>query len=302
MLRLGVDLGGTKTVVAVFDASGSELVRRRVPTPGGDYRAALEDLVQLIRDAEHAAGAPCTVGIGIPGAISRTDGRVKNAYNTVLNGQPFKRDLEALLGHEVRLANDANCFALSEAADGAARGARIVFGAILGTGVGGGIVADGRIVEGRNAISGEWGHNPLPWMAQDEFPGPACSCGRLGCIEQFVSGHALSRELAASAGELLDPPEIAARADRGDLACRVALERYEERLARALAHVVNLLDPDTIVLGGGLSNIARLYGNVASLLPRHVYSDSVTTPIVPAAHGDASGVRGATRLWVDPGA
>ena len=174
---------------------------------------------------------------------------------------------------------------------------RIVFGAILGTGVGGGIVVDGRIVEGRNPISGEWGHNPLPWMAQDEFPGPRCSCGRLGCIEQFVSGHALSRELAASAGELLDPPEIAARADRGDLACRVALERYEERLARALAHVVNLLDPDTIVLGGGLSNIARLYGNVASLLPRHVYSDSVTTPIAPAAHGDASGVRGAARLW-----
>ena len=277
-LRLGVDLGGTKIELAVFDAEGHELLRRRAPTPHSGYDAALEVLAKLISDAEGELGERCSVGIGMPGAVSPRSGRVFNAYNTPFNGRRLKHDLETRLGRELRFANDANCFALSEAVDGAGRGARVVFGAILGTGAGGGIVVGGRVLEGHNALAGEWGHTPLPWMTEEEHPGPACYCGRPGCIEQFVSGPALARETAR----------------RGE---ETAMEVHEDRLARALSLVVNFLDPDVIVLGGGLSNLERLYVVVPRLLPRYVYSQSVDTPIVKAQHGDSSGVRGAAMLW-----
>jgi len=275
---MGVDLGGTKIEVAVFDEAGTEHLRRRVPTPHTGYDAALDELARVITDAERAAGVRCSVGIGMPGAISPKSGRVFNAYNTPFNGRRLQHDLEAKLGREVRFANDANCFALSEAVDGAARGAPVVFGAILGTGAGGGIVIDGKVLQGHNAIAGEWGHTPLPWMTPEEHPGPPCYCGRAGCIEQFVAGPALQREVAARGEDL-------------------ANELHEDRLARAFSVVINFLDPDVIVLGGGRSNIQRLYTTVPRLLPRYVYAQTVTTELVPAKHGDASGVRGAAMLW-----
>lgn len=297
MLHLGVDLGGSKTAIVVIDADGRERFAQRAPTPGGEYESAVHALAGMIRSAEREAGAPCSVGIGMPGALSPRTGLVKNAYNTAFNGRPLKADLERELGREVRIANDANCFALSEAVDGAARGAHVVFGAILGTGAGGGIVVDRRVLEGRNAIGGEWGHNPLPWMRPDENPGPRCYCGRDGCIEQFVSGPALARDHRAAGGEVLDSAAIVARAAAGEAACSASLDRYEDRLARALAHVVNLLDPDIIVIGGGMSKTPHLYENVPRRLLRYVYSDAVETRVVGAAHGDASGVRGAAWLW-----
>ena len=274
-MRLGVDLGGTKIEVAVLDREGRVALRRRAPTPHGSYGEALQLLAELVREVESEAGERCSVGIGLPGFLSAA-GLVRNAYNTPLNDRPLKRDLEAALARELRFANDANCFALSEAADGAARGARVVFGAILGTGAGGGMVVDGRIPGGHEAIGAEWGHNPLPWMRPEEYPGPACYCGRAGCIEQFVSGAALQR----------DP---------------VAPKLHADRLARALAHVVNLLGPDVIVLGGGVSNVESLYSMVPPLIARYVYRKEIETPLRRAAHGDASGVRGAAMLW-DPGA
>lgn len=301
MLHLGVDLGGSKTAIVVIDADGRERFARRAPTPGGDYESAVEALARMVRSAEREAGAPCSVGIGMPGALSPRTGLLKNAYNTVFNGRPLRADLERELQREVRIANDANCLALSEAVDGAARGARVVFGAILGTGAGGGIAVDRCVLEGRNAIAGEWGHNPLPWMRRGEYPGPRCYCGREGCIEQFVSGPALARDHRAAGGEALDAAAIVARAAAGDAACRASLDRYEDRLARALAHVVNLLDPDIIVIGGGMSNTTRLYENVPRHLPRYVYSDAIETRVVGAAHGDASGVRGAAMLWRESG-
>lgn len=297
MLRLGVDIGGTKTAITVLDGTGAERLARRAATPAGTYEAAVAALCDRILAAECDAGSPCSVGVGMPGAISAHTGRVKNAYNTVLNGRLLREDLERALGREVRIANDANCFALSEATDGAARGAQVVFGAILGTGAGGGIVVGGQVIAGRNAIGGEWGHNPLPWMSPEEYPGPQCYCGRQGCIEQFVSAPALARDYAASSGLMLDPMEIAARAARGNAACEAAMRRYEDRLARALGSVLNFLDPDVIVFGGGLSNLDRLYANVPCLLPRFVYSETVETRIVRAIHGDASGMRGAAMLW-----
>jgi len=275
---MGVDLGGTKIELAVYDEEGEERLRLRAPTPHTGYDAALEELARLIVDAERKAGTRCSVGIGTPGAISPRSGRVFNAYNTPFNGRRLKQDLEEKLGREVRFENDAHCFALSEATDGAARGAAVVFGAILGTGAGGGIVVDGRVIRGHNAIGGEWGHTPLPWMTAEEHPGPPCYCGRRGCIEQFVAGPALRRESAACGEEL-------------------ANELHEDRLARALSMVVNFLDPDVIVLGGGLSNIERLYTTVPRLLPKYVYSQTVDTALVRAQHGDASGVRGAAMLW-----
>jgi fructokinase len=278
-MRLGVDLGGSKIEVAVLDAAGRETVRRRAATPQGSYEEALRLLASMVREAERDAGAPCTVGIGLPGFLA-ADGVLRNAFNTPLSGRPLKGDLEAALGRELRFANDANCFALSEARDGAARGARVVFGAILGTGAGGGIAVDGRVPGAHHALGAEWGHNPLPWMRADEFPGPRCSCGREGCIEQFVAGPALARERAQA-------PEAQA------LAC------YADRLARALAHVVNLLAPDVIVLGGGVSNVEPLYAALPPLLARYVYRREIDTPVRRAAHGDASGVRGAAMLW-DP--
>jgi fructokinase len=277
-VRLGVDLGGSKIELAVLDAQGREVARRRVATPHSGYDTALEVLVAQILSVEQEAGARCSVGMCMPGGVSAS-GRVFNAYNTPFNGRALKRDLEERLAREVRFANDAKAFVLSEAIDGAGAGAGVVFGAILGTGVGGGMVVHGKVLTGRNAISGEWGHTPLPWMLPEEYPGPRCNCGRLGCIEQFCSGPALQALKTGLGNEEL------------------ALERYEDRLARAFSLVVNVLDPDVIVVGGGVSNMDRLYTNIPRLLPKYVYSDSADTPIRRAAHGDASGVRGAAMLW-----
>ncbi len=279
-MRIGIDLGGTKIEGIVMDDAGRERVRRRVPTPKGDYRATVEAIALLVAALEPGSASRATVGVGIPGAISRVSGLVKNANSTCLIGQPLQGDLEAALGRPVRLANDANCFALSEAIDGAGRGARVVFGVILGTGVGGGIVVDGRVLEGANAIAGEWGHNPLPLPSGDDLPLRPCYCGRAGCIETYLCGPALEHE--------------------GGAASESAIARYEARLARALAGVVNLLDPDVIVLGGGVSNVDRLYANVPRLWRAHVFSDHVATRLAKHAHGDSSGVRGAAWLWGGP--
>jgi fructokinase len=297
MIRIGVDIGGTKMEIAAIDESGAELLRRRGRAPRGSYAEAIEAIAQLVLEAEREVGAPCSVGVGTPGAVSRQSGVLKNAYASALNGMPVKPDLERLLGREVRFANDANCFALSEAIDGAAKGAQVAFGVILGTGVGGGVVVERRAIEGANSIGGEWGHNSLPWPSPDEIPGPRCACGRDGCIEAFLSGPGLARDHRLATAESREPAEIAALAESGDRGCTATFERYEERLARALANVINLLDPDVIVLGGGLSKIARLYRNVPARWGPHVYSDAVVTRLVKAAHGDASGVRGAARLW-----
>ena len=295
-MRIGVDLGGTKTEVIALDERGVERFRRRVSTPQGDYAGTVAVVKQLVEEAERAT-ATGTVGIGIPGTISPARGVVKNANSTWLNGRPLKEDLEAALGREVRIANDANCFALSEAADGAAAGARTVFGVIVGTGTGGGIIVDGRVLVGPNAIAGEWGHNPLPWPEGDEWPGPPCYCGRTGCIETFLSGPGLARDHHRRTGARLDAAAIAAAAARGEREASATLDRYERRMARALASVVNVMDPDVIVIGGGLSNIRRLYESVPRLWGEYVFSDAVDTGVVPAAHGDASGVRGAAWLW-----
>jgi len=277
-MRLGVDVGGTKIAVAVLDAGGAERLRRRVEYQSREYGAALELLAKEVLQAEKDAGERCSVGLGMPGLVHPDTGLVENAYNTPYNKQPLKKQLEERLGHEVRFANDANCFALSEAVDGAARGARVVFGAILGTGVGGGIVVGGRMLEGRHGIAGEWGHTPLPWMTDEEHPGPRCTCGRLGCIEQFLSGPAKNRERDAIGEEQ-------------------AMARYEDRLARAFSTIINVLDPDGVVVGGGLSKHERLYANVPPLLKKYAYCEDPRTPIVRAQHGDASGVRGAAMLW-----
>jgi len=284
-LRIGIDIGGTKIEALALDAAGREVFRKRIPTPRGDYEATVAAVVSLV--AEAGAG---TVGVGIPGALSRATGRVKNANSTWLIGRSLKEDLERALKREIRLENDANCFALSEAVDGAGQGARVVFGAILGTGVGGGIVVDGRVLTGPNAIAGEWGHNPLPLPSEADLPLPPCYCGRLGCIETYLSGPGLARDHQQITGARLTPEEIVALGGE-------SLRRYEERLARALATVINLLDPDVIVLGGGMSNIERLYGEVPRLWGRHVFSDRVTTRLARHAHGDSSGVRGAAWLW-----
>lgn len=297
MPRLGVDIGGTKIEIAVFDDERREVLRRREPTPKTDYASAIEFLAALVRVAERAAGATCTVGIGTPGAIDAATGWLKNAYGVPYNGKPLQRDLGVALAREVRIENDANCFALSEATDGAGRGANVVFGVILGTGVGGGIVANGRILRGANAIAGEWGHNPLPWPAAGEYPGGHCSCGRRDCIEAFLSGPALTHDYQRASGSAWLPAAIVAGAQSGNSECEAALSRYEERLARSLAHVINLLDPDVIVLGGGMSNVERLYRNAPRLWDEHVYSESVVTRLAQAVHGDSSGVRGAAWLW-----
>lgn len=297
MIRLGIDLGGTKIEAAALSDTGDWLWRRRVPTPQGDYPGTLKAIVRLVRTAEAKLGQAVSVGVGTPGAISPATGRIKNANSVCLNGQPLKEDLEARLKRPVRLANDANCFALSEAIDGAAQGAEVVFGVIIGTGTGAGIVVHGRALTGLNAIAGEWGHNPLPWPRDAERPGPACYCGKSGCIETFLSGPGLARDHEAVTRELLSTPEIVARADLGDAACEHILRRYEDRLARGLAHVINMLDPEVIVLGGGMGNIARLYENVPRQWTHYVFSDRVDTRLAAPRHGDASGVRGAAWLW-----
>ena len=297
MDRIGIDLGGTKIEIAVLGADGVPALRRRVATPAGDYGATVAAIGRLVADAERERGARCTVGVAMPGALSLATGLVKNANSTCLIGRPLKADLESLLGREVRLANDANCFALSEAVDGAARGARVVFGVILGTGVGGGIVVGGEVLEGTNAIAGEWGHNPMPLAGDEPRPLPRCYCGREGCVETFLSGPGISADHERATGERLQADAIARRAGEGDAACEATLARHEERLARSLAIVVNILDPDVIVLGGGLSNLPRLYGSVPALWGAHVFSDEVRTRLLPPAHGDSGGVRGAAWLW-----
>jgi fructokinase len=304
-IRVGLDLGGTKIEGIALSSAGIVLDRRRVPTPRGDYPATVEALAGLAESLERAAGVRATVGVGMPGVMSPATGRVKNANSTWLIGMPFAQDLSTRLGREVRCANDANCFALSEAVDGAAAGARGVFGVIAGTGTGGGLVVDGRVVTGANAIAGEWGHNPLPWPhtmpdtlgGLPEWPGPPCYCGRTGCIETFLSGPGLSRDYEHETGTSLEAAAIAARAAEGDPGAERCLRRYEDRMARALASIVNVLDPDVIVLGGGMSNLDRLYASVPLRWKDFVFSDDVATRLVKAAHGDSSGVRGAAWLW-----
>ena len=300
-MRIGVDLGGTKIEAIALGEDGAVLGRRRIATPHGDYGATLAAVAALVAALEGGLGRQASVGVGIPGAISPASGLVKNANSTWLIGRSFDRDLSATLGREVRIENDANCFALSEAVDGAAADASPVFGVILGTGVGGGIVIDGRPLVGRQAIAGEWGHNPLPWPNGDERPGSLCYCGRHGCIETFLSGPGLARDYAAAGGATLRAEQIAGRAAAGEAAAEAALQRYEDRLARGLAAVINLLDPEVIVLGGGLSNLSRLYSALPERLPDYVFSDRVDTRLVPPKHGDASGVRGAAWLWPPAG-
>jgi fructokinase len=268
-----------------------------VATPQGDYRATVGTVAGLVEAVEGELHERGSVGVGMPGAESRVTGLIKNANSTCLIGQPLKRDLQTLLQREVRLANDANCFALSEAVDGAAAGADVVFGVILGTGCGAGVVVRGQVLTGANAIAGEWGHNPLPWPGDHERPGPPCYCGKRGCLETWLSGPGLAGDFLAATGKGLTAAAIAAGAQAGDSTCLATLERYEDRLARGLAQVINVLDPDVIVLGGGLSNISRLYENVPRLWGGHVFSDHVATRLLPPVHGDSGGVRGAAWLW-----
>jgi fructokinase len=283
-VRIGVDLGGTKIEAIALDGSGREVFRKRVATPRGQYEKTLEAVASLVEEAGEGS-----VGIGIPGTLSSATGLVKNANSTWLIGKPLKEDLQRLLKKEIRIENDANCFALSEAVDGAGKGAEVVFGVILGTGVGGGIVVRGKVVKGVNAIAGEWGHNPLPLPTADDLPLPACYCGRSGCIETYLSGPGLARDYEARTGKRVSAEEV--------VRDESALQLYTERLARALAGVINVLDPDVIVLGGGMSNVARLYTEVPRLWVRHVFSDRVATRLARNAHGDSSGVRGAAWLW-----
>lgn len=313
-MRIGIDLGGTKIEGLALGDDGRELDRRRITAPRGNYDDTIRAIVDLVRLLERSAEAVlaakadrtisasaaqvrATIGIGIPGAISPATGLIKNANSTWLIGHPLERDLARALGRPVRLANDANCFALSEATDGAAAGAAVVFGVIIGTGTGGGLVVNRQVVVGANAIAGEWGHNPMPAPEDDERPGPECYCGRFGCIETFLSGPALARDYVADGGEDVPAIEIAARAERGEARASGCLDRYQRRFARAIASVINVVDPDVVVLGGGLSNISRLYDRVPELWGAHVFSDHVVTRLRPAKHGDASGVRGAAWLW-----
>jgi len=341
-LRIGVDLGGTKIECVVLDSGGAQLWRTRIPAPRGDYAETIRVVANLVQEAERIAGVRCSVGIGTPGAISAASGLMKNCNSVWLNAMPFKRDLETAIGREVRIANDANCFALSETVDGAAKDARIVFGVILGTGVGGALVVDGQVLDGCNSITGEWGHNPLPWPLDGELPGPPCYCGKSGCVETFLSGpgivddyfrrHRLKNpgsqnrgpqdhrakdigpqdsgqqgsgrpdtdsedRVQRGSGLQTSASDVFAYAEAGEPSAVACVERYVDRLARSLAHVINIVDPHVIVLGGGLSNVERIYHDVTSLWHRYIFSDSVATRLLRNAHGDASGVRGAAWLW-----
>jgi fructokinase len=297
MNRIGIDLGGTKIAGVVLAADGSVSAGRRIATPREDYEGTVRAIAGLVAALEAETGSKGTVGVGTPGAVSPATGVVKNANSTWLNGKPLHQDLERVLGRAVRLANDANCFALSEACDGAAAGAEIVFGVIIGTGTGGGVVVRQRVLTGPNAVAGEWGHNPLPWPDADELPGAPCYCGRRGCIETFLSGPGLARDHEHATGVALGGERIAALAAAGDAQAEATLRRYERRMARALASIINVIDPDVIVLGGGLSKLGRLYEGVPAQWARWVFSDRVDTKLVPPRHGDASGVRGAAWLW-----
>lgn len=296
-MLIGIDLGGTKIEGIALDEDGMELLRKRVPTPAGDYPATLQVVSSLVEEIESTLKTQGSVGIGTPGAVSTATGLLKNSNSVCMNGKPVPDDLAALLGRDIRMANDANCFALSEATDGAAAGAEVVFGVIIGTGTGAGIVVKGRVLTGPNAIAGEWGHNPLPWSRPEEQPGPVCYCGKSGCIETWLSGPGMSRDYMDSTGRVLDARQIAAQANNGEAAALQCLQDYEDRLARSLAHVINVLDPDVIVLGGGMGNIERLYENVPQRWGQYVFSDRVDTQLAAPKFGDSSGVRGAAWLW-----
>jgi len=296
-MQLGIDLGGTKIEAIALTADAVAAPRRRIPSPR-TYEGTLDAIARLVAELEAETGLSGSVGVGIPGVVTRATGRVKNANSTWLNGRALQTDLEARLGRPVRLANDANCFTLSEAIDGAGQGVETVFGVILGTGVGGGISVARRILDGPNQVAGEWGHNPLPWMTDEERQeAPPCYCGKAGCVETWLSGPGFERDAARLAGVTRSAPDVVNAATAGDACAIQALRRYEDRLARGLASVINLLDPGTIVLGGGMSNLPRLAGAVTALLPRYVFSDTVLTPVVLNRHGDSSGVRGAAWLW-----
>jgi fructokinase len=298
-VRFGIDLGGTKIEIIALDETGETLLRHRIATPQGDYEETLEAIRALLVQAEAELGCSGTVGIGTPGAISPATGLLKNSNSVCLNGMPLKQDLERVLERDIRIANDANCFALSEAVDGAATGAEIVFGVIIGTGTGAGIVVRQHVLTGPNAIAGEWGHNPLPWPEEAELPGHDCYCGQQGCIETWLSGPGMERDHQQVTGQAMSTHDIVLRAASGDVDCDATLRRYERRLARGLAHIINILDPGVIVLGGGMGNIERLYTHVPMLWGDWVFSDHVATKLVPPMHGDSSGVRGAAWLWED---
>jgi fructokinase len=298
-MRIGVDVGGTKIEGILIDDRGRERIRRRIATPDGGYAKIVGAIAGLVNDLHHEAGGDTTVGVGHPGAMSPVTGLLKNSNSTLLNGRPLDRDLASAIGRPVATANDADCFTLSEATDGAGEGARVVFGVILGTGVGGGLAVEGRLVRGPNAITGEWGHNQLPWPKIDELPGPACYCGRHGCMETFLSGPGMAADFARATGEHAGSRDIVDRFRRGDAPATSVFNRYVERLARGLASVINVLDPDVVVLGGGMSNIDELYAQVPTMWDRWVFSDSVATPLRKAVHGDSSGVRGAA--WLSAG-
>jgi len=296
-MRIGIDLGGTKIEGIVLDREGAEVARLRIATPQGDYQGIINSVTGLVSRLEQIAGTQCSVGIGMPGSVSRATGLIKNSNSVCLNGMPLRTDLEKQTGRKIRFANDADCFALSEAMDGAAQGAAVVFGVIIGTGTGGGIVINGDLLAGPNGIAGEWGHNPLPWPQADELPGPDCYCGKQGCIETWLSGPGLAYDHERVTGEIYAAPEIGEHASNGDQKAVETLERYVDRMARSLASVINVIDPDVIVLGGGLSNMDILYERVPKYWGRYVFSDSVETRLVRAKHGDSSGVRGAAWLW-----
>ena len=296
-MRIGVDLGGTKIEMITLDDNGATLLRRRVQTPVGDYAGTVRTIAELVSGAQSQIGASATVGIATPGALSPQSGLLRNSNSVVLNGKPLDRDLANALGQPIRLENDANCLAISEAADGAGAGCQVVFGAILGTGVGGGIVIERQILTGLNRIGGEWGHNPLPWATESERPGHRCYCGKFGCIETFLSGAGLAREYFLLSQKELPAEQIAAAQQSGEPDAVRSLATYKHRLARSLAALINILDPDVIVLGGGISNIDALYDGLPELIGRHAFSDGIRTRVVRAAHGDSSGVRGAAWLW-----
>ena len=296
MMRIGIDFGGTKIEAAALAGDGDILTRKRTANPGG-YEAAIKAVCALVAHVEQMTGQTGTIGIGMPGSVSPATGKIRNANSTYLNGRNFQTDMEAALGRTIRLANDANCLAISETADGAGAGAKTVFAVIIGTGCGGGVAADGKLIEGANAIAGEWGHNPLPWMTKDEYPGPLCWCGKRGCIETFVSGTGFAEDYRRAAGQFLSGEEIVAHMRMGEQDAGAAFSRYVGRLGRALASVCNLIDPDVIVLGGGLSNVSELYDVLPAIVSAYVFSDVWEAEILPAKWGDSSGVRGAAQLW-----
>ena len=296
-MRIGIDLGGTKIEALALDETGKELARLRVDTPKNDYPGTIAAMVDIVHQLEARVGAIGSVGAGIPGTIRAATGLVKNANSTWLNGKPLQVDLSAAMGREVRIANDANCLAVSEATDGAAMGHRTVFAVILGTGCGGGLVVDGKIHAGPNGIGGEWGHTPLPWPEPSELPGPPCYCGKRGCMEQWVSGPAIARDFYEATGRQITMREVAQAYDSGDPAAAAAIERFESRLARGLTQLVNILDPDIIVFGGGVSHVKRFYANVPPIIRSLAFGGDFDTPLVPATYGDSSGVRGAAWLW-----